>query len=102
SWWQRQAAQLVHVLLYILMIAMPLAGWLLLSAAGKPIPFYGLELPALMGESKAVADAVKETHKTVGQLAYYLIAAHVLAGLYHHYVRRDNALLRMLPAKSGR
>lgn len=102
SWWQRQAAQLVHVLLYILMIAMPLAGWLLLSAAGKPIPFYGLELPALMGENKAVADAVKETHKTVGQLAYYLIAAHVLAGLYHHYVRRDNALLRMLPAKSGR
>lgn len=101
-WFQRRAAQLVHLLLYALMIAMPVAGWFMLSAAGKPIPFYGLELPALMAENKELADTIKETHKTVGKFAYFLIAAHVLAGLYHHYVRRDNALLRMLPGKSSR
>src|SRR5512134_18143 len=44
---QKLFTKLVHVMLYVLMIGMPILGWLLLSAAGKPIPFFGLELPAL-------------------------------------------------------
>lgn len=87
----------LHGLLYFLMLGMPIAGWLILSAAGKPIPFFGLELPALIAENEALADQIKEAHKTAGNFAYYLIAAHALAGLYHHYVRRDNALRRILP-----
>ena len=48
--WQKLAARLMHLALYALMIGLPLVGWLLLSAAGKPIPFFGLHLPALLGE----------------------------------------------------
>lgn len=93
-------AKTMHVLLYLLMIGMPVAGWLILSAGSKPIPFFGLELPALMTENKDLADEIKTWHKTAGNIAYYLIAAHALAALYHHYVRRDNTLRRMLPYKS--
>lgn len=101
EWWQRRAAQFVHLLLYVLMIAMPVAGWLMLSAAGKPVPFYGLELPALMAENKELADTIKETHKTAGKVGYFLIGLHALAGLYHHHVRHDNTLLRMLPGRKN-
>lgn len=93
--WQEAAAKLAHLALYALMIGMPLLGWLLLSAAGKPIPFFGLELPALIGPDKALAGQLKEVHEFVGELGYFLIGAHAGAALFHHYIKRDNTLLRM-------
>lgn len=95
--WQSLSAKLVHIALYALMIGMPLLGWLLLSAAGKPIPFFGLELPALVSKNKDLADLIKEIHETVGTAGYFLIGLHALAALFHHYVVRDNTLLRILP-----
>jgi len=95
--WQRQSAKVMHLALYGLMIFMPLAGWLILSASGKVIPFFGLQLPPLMGESKNVADFVKEVHETVGTLGYFLIGLHAAAALIHHYFFGDNTLKRMLP-----
>jgi cytochrome b561 len=76
---------------------MPLTGWLMLSAAGKPIPFFGLELPALIGENKALAKQIKEVHEFVGTTGYYLIGLHAAVALFHHYLRHDNTLTRMLP-----
>jgi cytochrome b561 len=99
---QDATAKLVHLGLYGLMIAMPLAGWLLLSAAGKPIPFFGLELPALIGPNKELADQIKEVHEFVGTAGYFLIGAHAAAALFHHYIQRDNTLLRMLPGSAKR
>ena len=96
---QQLSAKLLHLALYVLMIAMPLSGWLLLSAAGKPIPFFGMELPALIGENKDLSKQIKEVHELVGQTGYFLIAAHALAALYHHYVKRDDTLTRILPAR---
>ena len=93
---KQKMAAIGHGLLYLLMIAMPLAGWLILSAAGKPIPFFGMELPALIGENKALAGTIKKVHETVGTLGYLLIAVHAFAALLHHYMLRDNTLLRML------
>lgn len=93
--WQEKFAKLGHLVLYALMIGMPLLGWLLLSAAGKPIPFFGLELPALIGPDKALASQLKQVHETVGELGYFLIAGHAAAALYHHYIQGDNTLLRM-------
>jgi cytochrome b561 len=81
------------------MIAMPILGWLMLSAAAKPIPFFGLELPALIGENKELAKSLKEIHETIGVIGYYLIGIHVLAALYHHHIRKDNTLTRILPLK---
>jgi len=95
--WQRTSAKTVHVLLYGLMIVMPLLGWLTLSAAGKPIPFYGLQLPALISENKALGKTMIEIHKTIGTIGYYLIGIHTLAALFHHYIKRDTTLVRMLP-----
>jgi cytochrome b561 len=96
---QDMAAKLGHLALYGLMIAMPILGWLLLSAAAKPIPFFGLELPALIGENKDLAKSLKEIHETIGVIGYYLIGIHVLAALYHHHIRKDNTLTRILPLK---
>jgi cytochrome b561 len=95
--WQSLSANVMHIALYALMIGMPLLGWLLLSANGKPIPFFGLELPALIGKNKDTADSIKEIHETIGTAGYYLVGAHALAALYHHYVKRDNTLIRMFP-----
>lgn len=96
---QNLAAKLGHLALYIFMIAMPVLGWAVLSAAGKPIPFFGLELPPLIAENKELAKSLKEIHETVGELGYYLISFHVLAALYHHHIRKDDTLTRMLPIK---
>ena len=95
--WQGRIATLVHVALYVFMVVMPLLGWLTLSAMGKPIPFFGLELPPLVGRDESFADQLKEIHETVGTVGYYLIGLHATAALFHHYVLRDNTLVRMLP-----
>lgn len=95
--WQQLSAKLLHLALYALMIGMPISGWLLLSAAGKPIPFFGLELPALIGPDKEFAKQIKEVHEFVGTTGYYLIGLHVIAALYHHIFKLDNTLTRMLP-----
>lgn len=95
--WQAVAAKLAHLALYAIMIGMPLLGWLILSASGKPVPFFGLELPALIGQDKPLASQLKEIHEFVGTAGYFLIATHAAAALFHHYVQRDNTLLRMWP-----
>jgi len=92
---QEKTAKLVHLMLYAFMICMPIAGWLVLSAAGKPIPFFGLELPALIGANKELAKQIKEIHEFGATLGYFLIGAHAAAALFHHYFVRDNTLLRM-------
>jgi len=93
--WQSAVSTLMHRTLYVLIIGMPLLGWLSLSLAGKPIPFFGFELPALTGPDKALA----KLHETIGQASYWLIGAHAGAALFHHVIRRDNTLVRMLPAR---
>lgn len=94
---QQWVAKLMHVLLYAFLIGMPIAGWLIVSAEGKPVPFYGLELPALIGPDRALAKQIEDLHATVGEIGYYLIGAHALAALFNHYVLRNNTLKRMLP-----
>ncbi|GAB1234111.1 cytochrome b [Ferrigenium sp. UT5] len=96
---QMLSAKLLHLALYALMIGMPLLGWLLLSASGKVIPFFGLELPALIGADKALAKQIKDVHELVGTVGYYLIGLHIIAAVYHHHIKHDNTLLRMLPGK---
>jgi cytochrome b561 len=95
--WQAVLSRLMLVALYALMIGMPLLGWLTLSAEGKAIPFFSVQLPALVNESKSVADWAKELHETGGTVGYFLIAMHAAAALFHHYFVRDNTLRRMLP-----
>ncbi len=95
--WQARLATAMHAALYLMMVGMPLAGWIILSAEGKPIPFFGLELPALVSANEELADTVEDIHETIGTAGYYLIGLHTVAALFHHYIQRDNTLLRMLP-----
>ena len=97
--WQRRAAKLMHGALYALMILLPLTGWLALSAEGKPVPFFGVHLPPLIGPSKFMANLLEDIHEFGGQAGYVLIGLHAAAALFHHYVMRDNTLLRMLPGR---
>lgn len=100
--WQVVFSKAVHGLLYLVMVAMPIGGWLILSGEAKPIPFFGFELPALIGPDKALAHSIEKVHKTVGTLAMYLIGLHTVAALFHHYIAHDNTLMRMLPGHGRR
>ena len=95
--WSAALATAVHVALYVLMVAMPVLGWLLLSAEDEPVPFFGLAVPALVGPDEALAGRVEDLHTTVGIAGYWLIGLHAAAALFHHYVLRDPTLRRMLP-----
>lgn len=99
--WQAFLSKLVHLFLYAMMIGMPLAGWLMMNGEGRAVPFFGFELPLLIGEDKAFAHTVEEVHETVGKLGYFVIGLHTLAAIVHHYVMKDNTVLRMLPARNG-
>ena len=94
---QARLAKAVHFALYALMIGLPLLGWLTLSARGKPVPFFGAELPALIGKSQEMARWLKEIHESIATAGYFLIGLHAAAALYHHYLKRDNTLKLMLP-----
>ena len=97
--WQLLLAKVTHLALYAFMLAMPILGWTILSAADATIPFFGLELPALIAPDKALAEQIEELHETIGEIGYYLIGLHALAALFHHYVVKDNTFRRMLPGK---
>lgn len=97
--WQKVLARLTYFALYVLMIGMPILGWVILSADGRSIPFFGLQLPPLVGESETVAEWAEEIHETAGTAGYFLVGLHAAAALFHHYVMRDNTLRRMLPER---
>ena len=97
--WQTLASQWVQGALYVLMIGMPLAGWLALSAEGEAIPFFGLQLPALIAENENLAEIINEVHETGAVAGYFLIGLHAAAALFHHYGVRDDTLRRMLPGR---
>jgi superoxide oxidase len=98
--WQMQVAHVTEFAIYIFMLVMPLLGWLILSGESQPAPFFGLHLPALIGENKALAKQFEEIHETIGNAGYFLIGLHAAAALIHHYHFRDNTLVRMLPSRS--
>ena len=97
--WQELLAKLMHLALYLFMAAMPIAGWVILSAEGHAVPFFGLELPPLVGEDRALAESVEDLHKTIATVGYWLIGLHAVAALVHHHVQKDNTLRRMLPRR---
>ena len=92
-------ARAIHALFYVLLLALPFTGWLLTSAEGDAVRLFGLfdvpHLPVPGGE--ASEDFLEETHELLGNLLLALAGVHVLAGLKHHYVDRDNVLRSMLP-----
>ena len=91
------AAKALHLLLYAMLIAQPLLGLFTAWTDGKEIfiPFTSVALPALMAESESLAHQFEDIHKLVGDAFYWVVGLHVLAALYHHFLRRDDTLRRM-------
>lgn len=93
--WRKAVAAATHLALYALMIAMPVAGWLILSAEGEAIPFFGFDLPPLIAANSALAKNVEDIHELGGTIGYWLIGLHAAASLFHHYILEDRGLTRM-------
>lgn len=98
---QRAAAGLSHLLLYLVLLALPLSGWVLSSAANIPFRvFWRLPLPALVAPDKAVETAAAAVHLGLVLALSALLLLHVGAALWHHFVRRDTVLTRMLTGRT--
>lgn len=94
---QRFVAHLTHWSIYALLIALPLLGWLGISMFPALGTFGGLKIPALTGPDPETSKQVLWLHGLLAYLLIALVAMHIAAALYHHTVRRDNVLRRMLP-----
>jgi cytochrome b561 len=96
--WQQRAAHAGHVLLYLLMIAVPLTGWLMSSAKGFQTVYFGvLPIPDLLAKNKELGHLLEEVHETLNYLMIALVVGHAAAALKHHFVDRDDVLTRMRP-----
>ena len=97
--WEQKVAHLAHALLYILMIAMPLSGWIMSTASGHPISFWGLFQFGLPGieANRNVTKLFNQIHEYIGYTLIVVIVIHVLSALKHHFLGKNKVLRRMLP-----
>lgn len=94
--WQRRAGEAVHGLLYLLLLVVPLSGWLMSSAKGFQTVWLGvLPLPDLIGKDKALGDLLTGVHKALNFTLLALVILHVIAALQHHFIDRLPFLQRM-------
>lgn len=99
--WQNALANLTHIALYILMIAIPVTGWLMSSAKGFTTTFFGLfDLPNVLEKDKALAQTLKEVHALLAHTLMILVAAHIAAALKHQLIDKDNLMARMRPNRN--
>jgi len=95
--WERAAAWLNHISLYLLMLAIPLTGWLMNSAKNVPFSLFRvIPWPSLLGPDEALGEIFEELHEGLVTVMVVLLGLHVAAALRHHYLKRDRVLLRML------
>ena len=99
--WQACLASATHGALYLLILAMPLSGWLYDSASGlRPFRWFGLvEVPRLAAPDEILASAAHDAHEWLFWLLVALVLAHAGAALHHHFIQRDATLARMLPRR---
>ncbi len=98
----RLGAHAGHVILYTLLIALPVIGWIRSSSAGFPVVWFGIvPLPDLVAPDKAITDLFAWLHWAGGLLLVGLLVAHIGAAIWHHSVKRDDILVRMLPGRKG-
>ncbi len=92
------SARLVHLLLYVILIAMPVSGFMWTTSRGTPVDVFGLfTIPPLFPASEAVHSVSRAIH-SLGQYAVYVVLGlHAAAALYHLVIRRDGVMDRMLP-----
>ncbi len=92
-------AKATHVALYAFLIVQPLLGVILTQAGERAItlPLVGWQVPVFIGPDHDLHERAEEIHETLGRVFYFVIGAHILAALWHHFGAKDNTLKRMLP-----
>lgn len=94
--WQHRVTHIVHGLLYVLILVIPLSGWLMSSAKGFQTVWFGvLPLPDLVGKDKALGELLTEVHEALNFTLLVLVILHVGAALKHHFIERQPFLQRM-------
>ncbi|HEV7260559.1 MAG TPA: cytochrome b [Bosea sp. (in: a-proteobacteria)] len=96
-WWHKAASHLVHWLLYGLLIVVPLLGWIGVSLYPSLTLFGLVDLPALASPNEELAKTVLGVHGKLAIAMALLACGHIAAALYHHFIRKDGVLRRMLP-----
>ncbi|PTW55760.1 cytochrome b561 [Breoghania corrubedonensis] len=108
--WERAGAHASHFVLYLLMFAIPLSGWLMVSASpwGIPTVLYGvlpvphLPVPSLLGAKPAAEATMKSVHEILAWSVIVLATFHAAAAIKHHLVTRDDTLRRMISTRPAR
>jgi cytochrome b561 len=96
--WQRAASGATHLLLYILILVVPISGWLMSSALGFQTVYFGvLPIPDLIAKNKVLGEQLKLVHMSLSYTLGVLVVMHTAAALKHHLIDRDEVLARMLP-----
>ena len=98
--WQAKAGHSAHILFYVLMIAMPLTGWLMIGAKGKaaPVDFFGLfTIDMAVGKNAMLADIGHEGHEILAAPLIVLIGLHILGALKHQFIDKMPFVQRMWP-----
>jgi cytochrome b561 len=96
-WWEIVAARTVHWAFYAFMFAMPITGWLMSSAAGLPVSFFGLfTLPDLIPANEDSRLFLTTIHEWLGYALIATVCGHMAAALKHHFINKDDILRRMI------
>ena len=99
--WEQTLARVLHGLLYVLLAASPILGWMNASARDWTITVFGLfTLPHLVAAHSRIGMQAGDVHTFLAWTLLALVGLHVAAALYHYFVRRDGVLQRMLPVPS--
>jgi cytochrome b561 len=95
--WQSAIGGAMHWLLYAFLLVQPVLGLMTAWTDGKKVmlPFGGLVLPTLMAPNAELAHTLEDLHVTIGDAFYWIIGFHIVAAIYHHFIRRDDTLRRM-------
>lgn len=99
--WEVTLAHAAHFWLYVCIIFMPLTGWLMSSAGEFPIPFFGIQMPSLMGKNHDAAEFFEGAHGVLGFTLLFVLALHIAGALKHHVIDKDETLKRMSWSKAG-
>jgi cytochrome b561 len=96
--WERAVAQVTHWGLYLLLFALPVSGWLMSSARGFPVSWFGyFQFPDLVPKNQGFYDAMLQTHHVLVWVLGGVVLLHVAAAVKHHFMLKDDVLKRMLP-----
>jgi cytochrome b561 len=100
--WERALSRATHVMLYVLFITMPVAGYLDAAAAGHAVSFFGLaSIPPLIPANGRLSQAAIAFHLVGQYFVHLFVALHVAGALLHGIVKRDGVLERMLPTRGA-